>query len=251
MLNNIFSRFSVNIGHLTETTTRIRQQQQLNRQQLSYVTERFRERCYLPPSEDFKLIECTKNNNKKLSDNFKKHIKKGTKILELYHVCREDSSHTRCGNSDSIMEHGFTMCNPYGNKGYGIYLASHGRYSLNWTGPRVPVIVCHVIYNNEDNTSINNERDDIVNMYRSEIYSPKNSFEYRISNREHIYPAYMIKYNTVCNSEKKDSNFQQGYVKHGDFGCDVCDTKNEYGYATRCDCKLCNINFNDIIDVSY
>lgn len=200
--------------------------------------DRFIKRLYLPENINVAIVDTIKNDNDELLKKFKRNITKKSKILELYHVSREDYSHTQCDTSMSIFSHGFTRSNPYGNKGYGTYLANHGRYSLNWTGPDVPVIVCYVVDNDDGK----------VERYKSEIYSPESSSEYVIKDYSLIYPAYILKYKVEDNYCNEGNKYKCGYVAHGEFDCEKCDTKNEYGYATRCDCKYDTTDLADVID---
>ena len=200
--------------------------------------DNFMRKLYLPKTTNATIIDIIKNDNEELLNKFKRNITKKSKILELYHVSREDYSHDDCESTMSIFNNGFTMCNPYGNKGYGTYLANHGRYSLNWTGPNVPVLICYVVDNNDGK----------VERYKSEIYSPESSSEYVIKDFSLIYPAYILKYKVDDNLYKDNNDFKCGYVTHGEFDCEQCDTKNEYGYAKRCDCKYDTIDSYDIVN---
>lgn len=152
---------------------------------------------------------------------------KNKPILELYHKTREIKN----GNWDfeGIIKHGF-MSSFYGNKGPGIYMANHGRYSYSWGGCDMSgdtnVIISEVIYDPEH-----------VFRYRSELNSLNFNSEYKITNQDLIYPKYFIKYDV----EGQRTN--SGWVKHGNFGCKLCDA-----IKTRCDCPLDSYDDFDLIN---
>ncbi len=160
------------------------------------------------------------------SKNFIK-LKENKPVLELYHKTRETDYN---GNWDfnSIIKNGF-MLSRHGNKGYGVYMANHGRYSYSWGGYDIlgnnNVIICEVIYDPQD-----------VFRYRSELVSPNFNSEYRITNPDLIYPKYFIEYNV----EGKKTSY--GWVDHGNFGCPKCDINK-----TRCDCPLDGYDEFDLV----
>ncbi len=149
--------------------------------------------------------------------NFIKHAQ-NKPILELYHKTRETDDNGKW-NFKNIETHGF-MISRYGNKGPGVYMANHGRYSYSWGGLDISgynnVIICKVIYDPA-----------YVFRYRSELNSPNFNSEYKITNTELIYPQYFIEYDVP------GKRIASGWVEHGKFGCKKCDINK-----IRCDCVL-------------
>ena len=196
---------------------------------MSDIGQRFIKRLsleYYQNKPSIKIIDYAENKH------FNKSIiadKKDT-ILQLYHVSRDPV------NYSNIMRDGFYISSYVNNKGTGVYLANHGRYSAFWghTGPLRHVLICNVIYNSND-----------VKRYRSEIYSPKHNSEYVVNNTKIIHPIGLLTYYFEFDMRVK---LQSMYVKHGKFGCDKCDIKNKYGYYSRCDCELPGIDPDDIIN---
>ncbi len=182
--------------------------------------KRFIQRLNLKENHHFNLISIEMNEIKK-KPNIPNILNQNVK-LELYHTIR-DSDYKEI--FEKIKKDNF-MEGMYGNKGPGIYMANHSRYSFGWgyndDGIR-NVIISDVIYDK-----------DYVKRYRSEIYSPNFNSEYKITKSELIYPKYFVLYkidNLEKDYYKKYENW--GYVKHGNFGCKNCDIKVE-----RCDCEL-------------
>jgi len=199
--------------------------------------ERFSRRLCLPKGYSFKLIDCIENSNKLLYDKFlrlKTEHNKKFPTIELYHVSRDTNG------ANSIWNNGFVY--PFycrGNKGVGNYLSNHSRYSWNWGGYRFPVLICHVVGNEE-----------YVKRYKSEIMCPKWNAsslvsEFVVTNNDAIYPKYMLKYEvTRPKTETFDLDGTIGFVKHGNFECTVCDPK-----VIRCDCQqFPSILEDDIVD---
>ena len=186
---------------------------------------RFIQRLFLNESHTFELISIVENNR---PNNFKKN---NNTVLELYHTIR---------NSDykdifeKIKENNFTY-GWYGNKGEGIYMANHSRYSFGWgyndDGIR-NVIISEIIYDKE-----------YVKRYNSEIYSPYFKSEYKITKPELIFPKYFITYRINFLEKNWYKLYENwGYVEHGKFGCNNCDN-----LIIRCDCELDSYDEFDII----
>jgi hypothetical protein len=204
----------------------------LENHHINEILLKFKERLYISDKMEYKLINIEENPNSELKNKFLSKIKKNSKILELYHVCRNNTEE----DTKSIFANGFREnYNPFSNKGIGTYFANHGRYPLTWVGCDVPVLICYIIFNEEDN---------LVERYKSEIYSPGYSSEYKVKDNSLIYPAYILRYNV---KGRFDNTEKCGYVEHGQFGCLECDTKNKYGNPKRCDCKYDYIDKDDII----
>lgn len=188
---------------------------------------RFKSRLFLNKSHTFELVSIFEN---KIQS---KHGK-NKPILELYHTIRDD---TYKEVFEKIKENNFTY-GMYGNKGPGVYMANHSRYSFGWgyndDGIR-NVIISDVVYQKE-----------YVKRYRSEIYSPCFNSEYVITKPELIYPRYFITYriNSIEKNFYKNYNEYEnwGYVQHGKFGCIDCDN-----LIKRCDCELESYDEFDII----
>src|ERR1700761_2712946 len=96
---------------------------------------KFNNRISLPKYFNFKLKFAQVNDNNEMLKNFKKH-KKNKPVLELYHASRDGLTAV-----NSVLKYGFKLSSG-GNKGKGIYLANHGRYSI-WASYPYHVIVCH------------------------------------------------------------------------------------------------------------
>jgi len=185
---------------------------------------RFKSRLFLHESHKFELISVVENKTRNI-------FEKKNPILELYHTVRDDSYKEVF---EKIKENNFTY-GMYGNKGEGIYMANHSRYSFGWgyndDGIR-NVIISEVVCQKE-----------YVKRYRSEIYSPCFNSEYVIKRNELIYPKYFITYRINSLENKWYKLYENwGYVKHGKFGCAKCDIK-----IKRCDCELESYDEFDII----
>lgn len=150
---------------------------------------RFRDRMFLPQNSKLEIINLIKNRNKTLEQQWCKKINHNSKILELYYVCREDFFSEYNNGAESILKHGFTFCELYKTKERGVHLLNHSRYFLSWIGDIVPVIVCHVICNDDED----------IKRYKSSIYSPGKNSEYIVKKFDLVYPMYMIKYKVTSN----------------------------------------------------
>jgi len=188
--------------------------------QMDQAIQRFVTLLNLPDGLSFTLIDCRENENHIMLDKFNNR-NRVNKILQLYHA-QVDSD-----NSESICNRGFHF-SIYGNKGVGVYLANHSRYSWNWASPRNPVLICEVI-----------AKKGRISRYRSEIFSPIWDSEYVVKDPELVYPRYILKYKIEGEISRQTID-QIGYVKHGEFGCVPCDSKVFGGNykGTRCDCNL-------------
>ncbi len=166
------------------------------------VVCRFLDRLAQPSGAIFRVI------------NFRTYSPK-TNCLELYHCLRNDYSMTYEEQIVSILKHGLQP-SWLGNKGSGVYLANHGRYSLRYAGYKSPVLICHI------------QPGPHVECYRSEVASESTyTCEYVITDSTKIHIAYVLNYVVT------DIDYSQLelYVDHGHFGCSTCDPKN-----IRCDC---------------
>lgn len=147
-------------------------------------------------------------------------------MLELYHSTRYSDYEERI---NSMLLNGIIIqYNNYNNKGYGIYLANHSRYSIHWSYSQ-HVLICRVIYDEK-----------YVNRYRSEIEYPNWNSEYVITKEDLIYPLYFLEYDVTIPQNEYD-NF--GYTKHGNFGCEICDKIKD-----RCDHKFNSYDTKDVVN---
>jgi hypothetical protein len=194
---------------------------------MSDVIQRFIKRLslheYIKYQPSFRIINYVENKT------YNTPVDKENTILQLYHVSRNPKNYA------NIMQKGFYIDPTPKNKGIGVYLSNHGRYSAFWgnPGPTRDVFICNVLYKPE-----------YVKRYRSEIYSPIHNSEYVISNSKLIFPVGLLTYNLTFNSIIKEPIF----VEHSKFGCNKCDVKNKYGYTKCCDCKLSGFDTNDIVN---
>jgi hypothetical protein len=187
---------------------------------MDQAIERFLNRLDLPNGISAKVINCKENTNSSLENRFLEQKEKHP-LLQLYHGL----SNTH--DLQSIFNQGFYP-GPARNKGIGIYLANHSRYSLLWASPNLPVIICDVIGNPL-----------LMTRHRSEVRSPrKSASEYVIIDPKIIYPKYALTYEVKA----KLSDLIQGksiYVQGGQFGCKKCDTEKAGSLiGIRCDCVL-------------
>lgn len=201
------------------------------KKQMDQAIQRFVTRLNLPDGSSFTLVNCMENKNDIMLNKFNSNTN-ANKILQLYHAQKD------CDNSESICNTGF-RCSYYGNKGVGVYLANHSRYSWNWASSRNPVFICEVIANEER-----------ISRYRSEVISPIWNSEYVVKDPELVYPRYILKYE--IEGEMPHQRLDQiGYVKHGEFGCVPCDSEF-FGdrKGIRCDCKLePKIDPRDVVEI--
>lgn len=180
---------------------------------------RFIKRLSLPPHVSFKLKK------------FEMYEEPNKGCLILYHAIRDTCGQTKYDIAKSIKEHGF-YSSLYGNKGVGVYLANHGRYSLRWAHP--PLLICQVEPN-----------DGYVKRFRSEIYSPGiHNSEYVVTCSSKVKAIGLIDYDvdkSFDDVERPQKHQWTSYVIHGFSGCKACDAE-----VKRCDCQL-PIDLNDII----
>jgi len=156
--------------------------------------QRFTERLSLPVS--WKLIV----NRFNTIQNMEKQSAAGRPIIQLYHAINELGHSNKI--IESIMQHGFRI-GPACNKGYGVYLANHSRYSLNWACKQ-PVLICDVIYEPSE-----------VKRYRSELMSPHWDSEYVVTNPKLILPRYVLEYDIQRPNDEWLPEGTYGYVPRG------------------------------------
>lgn len=196
--------------------------------------QRFVTRLSLPDGFVFKLIHCHENANESLAQKFYAKIQTH-KILQLYHAIRDGAKSLKGMDvAESICNNGFRI-GPAGNKGRGVYLANHSRYSWNWASMENPVLICDVIADSR-----------LVTRHRSEILSPIMNSEYVVCDPELVFPRYVLEYK-VEGEITDDILDRIGYVQHGKFGCTPCDSYEGSWKGKRCDCKLDPmIDFRDV-----
>jgi len=198
---------------------------------------RFSNRLSLPKHLDFKLKSIVGNYNKQVIQNFNNKCK-NKQILELYHSSRKSEA------INEIMEKGFVITNSRGgNKGVGIYLANHSRYSM-WAGNPFHVFICHVIADNN-----------FVKRYKSEINStkcivPKWDSEFVVSEPELILPKYLLMFdiekNINCSEDSRWDDFR--YVNKDEWNCDNLECKRKW----RCDCEQHPlVQKDDLVNIDY
>jgi hypothetical protein len=178
--------------------------------------ERLRLNDFIKFNPKIDIVSVVENDNKEMYESWKSKAE-GKRVLSLYHAT------DKLSNYQSIMKHGFYIGSAC-NKGYGVYLANHGRYSSFWAGGKY-VLHCDVIYDKEK-----------VKRYRSEVECSLYDSEYVVTDPSLIFPRYLINYKLDIHRDYVKEH--RLYVKHGEFGCEKCDPVNEYGYSRRCDCAF-------------
>jgi hypothetical protein len=145
-------------------------------------------------------------------------------ILELYHSPARSEVKDPV---DNIFQNGFNISGR-GNKGPGVYFASHSRYCACWGGTLAPAIICHVA-----------GVDGSVKRFRSEMYSPEWSYEYTVGDPSLIFPICAVWYE-INGSNKDFRSWRTSYTPHGSTGCIKCDSTLVFGddKGIRCDCPL-------------
>jgi len=195
------------------------------------LISRFSERLKLSPKLSFQ-IKSIKHNPADYTSWLNKY--KNQPILELYHSpSRSDTDNP----VDSIFQNGFYITGR-GNKGPGVYLASHSRYCACWGGTSPPAIICHVV-----------GIEGPVKRFRSEIYSPAWSYEYTVTDTSLIFPVCAIWYD-IIGDNKDFRSWRTGYTPYGSTGCVKCDTTPSFGgikKGIRCDCPLLPSSHEDDI----
>jgi|SRR3989338_3409519 len=183
------------------------------------IINRFIERLRLPKNFTFIAKNLVENKNEKLYNQYTNNLFEN-KTLELYHTVRSSPIDRDINPYDSIMHNGFYISPNINNKGRGVYMANHGRYSWLWgsCGKNRKAIICNVIAD-----------PDLVERYKSEIYSEIYDSEYLIKDTKIIYPKYFLEYEIL--GDESLSNIQ-GFVKSGKYNCKKCDK-----ISIRCDCK--------------
>lgn len=185
---------------------------------MSKAIERFVSRLSLPTGGRAQVLDCRFNTY--VSPYFQS-AEKTHQVIQLYHAQRGIRDH-----SDAICREGFNVT-LFGNKGSGVYLANHSRYSWDWAFPGNPVLICNVIVDPEQ-----------IQRYRSEIYAPEWDSEYVIKDPRIIYPKYILHYK-IEGCWTAEIRKQIGFVEQGHFGCSVCDHQVIGGIkGVRCDCPL-------------
>ena len=186
------------------------------------VINKFIQRLNLPKNFTFITKNFFEIKNEQLYNKYSNNMR-GNKTLELYHTVRagfdEDEDVNKIYNN--IIDNGFFInYSNFNNKEMGIYMANHGRYSWLWgsCSKNRRVIICHVAADS-----------DLVQRYKSEIYSEVHDSEYVIKDPKIVYPKYILEYEII--SHNKNSLNIQAFVKHGNFNCQKCDKK-----VKRCDC---------------
>ena len=195
-----------------ETMEKIGTMEKMEMSESILTMERFIERISLQSKLNIKRMSITENRVFSPShlNKFNTLAKNKTK-LELYHCTR---SYNYQDNIDSIFKDGLYPVSA-SNKGYGIYLAAHSNYSVKWGGCN-HVFVCEVIVDEA-----------FVTKHISEVYSPKNNWEYVVTNRHLIYPKYLIEYEL----EIYDYALEKIYTNAI---CERC--LKDCACARRCDC---------------
>ncbi|XWV24726.1 putative ORFan [Tupanvirus deep ocean] len=192
---------------------------------------KFTDRISLPKNTTFKLKSAQINENGNLLNKFNKH-RNGKQILELYHSSKFGTTAV-----NFILKDGFKLSFG-GNKGNGIYLADHGRYSV-WAGYPYHVIICHVIADQK-----------YVKRFKSEIKSEPWNSEFLVTNPDLIYPRYVINYELESNKNTNDKSVWTWlrYVNKNEWNC-----KNEKCVIRqRCDCEQHPLILKDnIVDIDY
>lgn len=202
------------------------------------MVSRFFSRLYLPRDTKIELLNYRKIAPSVEDVNSSKEI-----WLELYHVIREDILKERDRIIESILKNGFYFGSIYNNKGRGVYFANHGRYSLNWC-PGSPVLICHV----KDGPWLKRYKSEINSEGESNSEYVVHASEFENKNSPHSAGPSPISevIKVIGILEYKVSLYRHrchGYVKHGNFGCEKCDSKKR-----RCDCESFPIvDPNDII----
>ena len=199
-----------------------------------HITDRFVRRLglYEFPNHKIKINGIVENKNYIFLKEWTE-LKKDKPVLQLYHALKPYNLEEI---TKSIMNKGFIIGSAR-NKGLGVYLANHSRYSAFWAGSRSGVIVCNVIYDPR-----------YVKRYRSEIKSPIYDSEYVVENPKLIFPKYLIKYDLNVKHTCGQS-FPAGYVEPGSFGCEKCDRIKEFGFGSRCDCPHESYDAKDLVDI--
>ena len=149
-------------------------------------------------------------------------------LIQIYHCIRSEYYEEI---SKKIFTDGFIA--NIGNKGYGVYLASHAQYARYWGGNN-HVLVCDVIVDPK-----------YVNRFISEVYSGVNNWEYVVSDPKLIYPVCLIKFE--CKRNCRERNWTNGM-------CPNCfdEASQDPEYTRRCDCKHYPIAHpDDIISNNY
>ena len=180
---------------------------------LGYLA-RFQNRLSLPNHMRVKVINLTDNRGSEvLRRSFNANIQ-GKHIIELYHSSRFGLTAT-----NMIAKDGFRMGD--GNKGPGVYLSNHSRYSI-WAGRPLHTVVCDVITD-----------EPFVHRFKSELRSPRpwNS-DFLVTKPELIFPKYIIYFDLVMEDFDKVLWKEFSFVGKDDWHCN----NKECRIRRRCDC---------------
>jgi len=205
------------------------------------IAQRFLFRLFLPAHHACRVLQITMHPDQARVKQFYE-LAQGRPVLELYHAL---SSSQAPESIASIFLHGLhagSAC----NKGYGVYLANHGRYAWNWGGDHV--FICHVV-----------DAPGTLRRYRSEIYSPQagcdSEFVFTATNATNaagllLLPVACIHFErqvvepTTGPEKRNDVQSKDGFVQHGTFGCESCDgfefvasDGHVLDKGKRCDCE--------------
>lgn len=138
--------------------------------------------------------------------------------LQLYHTSRQDNPET----IESIFKNGLKIGHQRGNKGNGVYLSSHSRYSYSYQNHHV--FICNVDIQSNPLA---------IKRFRSEIYSPYNDYEYVIQDPSIIQVHSYLKYR-ISAKDKID-------IRWNNVCCENCpEHVKKYTDPSwkRCDCEL-------------
>ena len=160
------------------------------------MVARFRERLYLPA-----------RSGAHMSCRALPHATPAGKCVELYHVSHD--------NADGITRCGFGAHRGRGNKGFGLYLANHGRYASTWQGLDHAFVV-HVPVSAS------------MRRYRSEIKCPPGvpDSEYVVTDQAQAVPVAIIRFRIDGHTGNLGWNAGED--------CDACRAAGR----GRCDCAL-------------
>ena len=221
------------MGCIASVSTEEKQKEKKGDKELSLLSKeniaisRFISRFH--PNVTVTIDNVVENPNVEMQDAFHK-LSTNKTVLQLYHCTEPDTYKTR---AESIFKNGFYIGSSC-NKGYGIYLASHSNYAYNWGG-RNHIIICDVI-----------AEEPHVSKYFSEIYSPKNNWEYVVAKPNLVFPRYLVEF--------KASNLENHAHIWTNALCPTCpEHKRQMEKCFhRCDCKQYpTADPEDIVTLAY
>lgn len=173
--------------------------------------KKFEQRLQLPNNLKFNLISLKKNSTV---------LDQKDSFIELYHSVRYDTEREKI--NEKIMKNGF-IPSISGNKGPGIYLADHSRYSIWAGGCPYSSIICHV--------KIDQSK---IKRYKSEIKSNIWNSEFVVSDPKIIYPRYLVHFDLIHISNEPINPYLFGYTHRNDYQCDNRECLSKW----RCDCEI-------------